>query len=60
MKNYLILDAKGRALLRPRLAPVVKPRGRNVRMPEPLLHLADIGLVRKRIRRGRRPQGMDA
>jgi hypothetical protein len=39
---------------------VVKPRRRNAGMPQPLLHLGDIGLVIKRVGRRSRSQRMRA
>ena len=49
----LIPDPKRRAVLRPRLAPVVEARGGDVGVAKPFLHLGDVSLVRERIR-GRR------
>ena len=42
------------------VAMVINPRRRNVGMPQPLLHLGDIGLVIKRVGRRRRSQRMRA
>ena len=39
---------------------IVDPRGGDVRMPKPFLHLGDVGLVVERIGGGRRPQSMRA
>ena len=36
---------KCRAVLGLALAPVIEPGSGDIRMPEPLLHLGDIGLV---------------
>ena len=39
---------------------VVDPGGRDVRVPEPLLHLGDVGLVVECVGGGRSAQGMCA
>src|SRR5216684_5584 len=56
----LILHPKRQATLRPRFAPVVKPRRRDIGMTEPLLDLGDIGLVGVRIGCRRGAQGVNA
>jgi hypothetical protein len=56
----LVFHFKGRTLLRPTLPAVIEPGCGNVGMPEPLLHLGDVRVVRQSIRGGRGPQGMDA
>jgi hypothetical protein len=53
MSSPSILDMKCRAVLGPRFAAVVKPGGRDVGVPEPLLHFGNIRLVRKRVGGGR-------
>jgi hypothetical protein len=49
-----------RAVFGPGAAVIVDPRGGNIGVTEPLLHLSDVGLVVERIRGGRRPQRMRA
>ena len=49
----LVLHLKRRTLLRPALPAIVEPGRRNVGMPEPLLHLGDVGVVRERGRDGK-------
>src|SRR4029453_10893892 len=51
---------KCRTLLWPTLPAIIETRRRNVRMPQPLLHLGDVGVVRECIRGGCRTQGMHA
>ena len=46
------------AVLGPHRAPVIEPRGGDVRVPQPLLRLGDIGFVVERVCRGHRPQRM--
>jgi hypothetical protein len=41
--QVLIPHLKRRTILRPCLPPVVEPGGGNIGMPEPLLHLGDVG-----------------
>jgi hypothetical protein len=48
------------AILRPRAAMIVDPRGGDVGVPEPLLHLGDVGLVIEGVGSGRRAQRMRA
>ena len=50
----LVPHPERRTVLRSRLAPVVEPRRRDVRVAKPLLDLGDIGLMRERVggRRG--------
>jgi hypothetical protein len=48
-KKGIIRDLERRAVLRPGLAVIVHARGGDVRMPQPLLHLGDIGLVVERV-----------
>ena len=43
-----ILHLERRALLRPTLSTIIEPCRRNIGMPEPLLHLGDVGIVRER------------
>jgi hypothetical protein len=43
------MQVKRRTLLRPALPAVIQPRGGNVGMPQPLLHLSNVGIVRQRI-----------
>jgi len=45
----LVFYAKGRAVFRPTFAPIVEARRRYIGMPEPLLDLGDIGIVRQSI-----------
>jgi hypothetical protein len=47
---------EGWAVLRPRPAVIVDASRGDVRMPEPFLHLGDVGLMVERIGGGRRPQ----
>lgn len=49
-----------RTILGTHLATIVHARGRDVRVPQPLLHLGDIGVVFERVRRGRGSQRMRA
>jgi hypothetical protein len=39
---------------------IVNPRGRDVRMTEPFLHLDDVGLVVERVGRGGGPERVRA
>lgn len=55
----LILHPKRRAFLWPRLPVIVQPRGADVGVAKPFLHLGDVGFVIQGIRGGRGPQGMD-
>ena len=48
------------AILRPGATMIVDTRGGNIGMPEPFLHLGDVGLVIERIGGGGRAQGMRA
>jgi hypothetical protein len=50
--DVLIPHLKRGAVLWPGLPPVVEARGGNVGMPEPLLHLGDVGLMVERVGRG--------
>jgi hypothetical protein len=52
----LVPHLKRRAVLRSRFPPVIEPGGGNIRMPEPLLHLGDVGLMVECVGRGRGPQ----
>ena len=45
----LILHLECRALFWPALPSIVQPRRGNVGMPQPLLHLCNVGIVRERI-----------
>jgi hypothetical protein len=47
---------KRRAILRPGLPPIIEPCGGNVGVPEPLLHLGDVGFVVERVGGRRGPQ----
>src|SRR5690349_8272952 len=47
-----ILHFEHRAILRPRLSLIIHPRRRNIRVPQPLLYLGDVGVVRQGIGRG--------
>ena len=58
--NALILHPERGTVLGSRLAPVVKPRRRDVRVAEPFLDLGDIGLVRQRVSGRRGAQRMHA
>ncbi len=51
---------KRRAAFRAALALVIHPGRRNIRMPEPLLHLGDVGLVGQGVGGGGRPQRVHA
>jgi hypothetical protein len=51
---------KRRAVLRARAAVIVDARRGNIRVPEPFLHLGDVGLVVEGVGRGRRAQRMGA
>ena len=44
-----ILHFEYRTLLRPALPAIIRPRGRNVGMPQPLLHLGNVCVVRQSI-----------
>ncbi len=52
----LIRYPERRTILRLGLPAIVNPRRRDIRMPQPLLHLGDVGLVIERIGRRRRAQ----
>src|SRR5579863_10696942 len=56
----LISHSERGAVLRARLAPIIKPRGGDVRVAEPLLDLGDIGLMGERVSGRRGAQRMDA
>jgi len=58
--STLVLYAKGRAVLRPASAPVVKACRRYIGMAEPLLDLGDVGIVRQGIGSGRCAQRVNA
>ena len=53
-------DLERRAVLRPRAAVIVDPRGGDVGVAKPFLHLGDVGLVIERVGGGRRAQRMRA
>ena len=53
-----ILDPVGGAVRRPGIAPVIEPGRGDIGVPEPFLHLRDIGIVVQRIGRGRRTQAV--
>jgi len=55
-EKTLIRNLERWTVFRPRLAVIVDPCRGNIRMPEPLLHLGDIGLVIERIGGRRRAQ----
>ena len=46
----LLLHLKRRTLLRPTLPAIIEPRGGYVGIPEPLLHLGNVRIVRTRTR----------
>ena len=46
---YSISNLERRAILGPRAAVIVDPRGGDIRMAEPFLHFCDVGLVIERI-----------
>jgi hypothetical protein len=56
LEHSLIGHFEGRTVLRPGLAVIVNPRGGDVGMTQPLLHLGNVGLVIKRVGRGGCPQ----
>ena len=56
MRNRL----KRRTLLWPALPPIIQPRGRNVGVSQPLLHLGNVRVMRQRIGGGRGTQRMHA
>jgi len=56
----LIGNLKRRAIFRPRLAMIVDPRGRDVRVPEPFLDLGNVGLMIEGIGRSRGTEGVGA
>ena len=56
----LISHSKCRTVLGTRFAPIVKPRGEDVGMAEPILDLRDIGLMGESVRGRCRAQRMDA
>src|SRR5689334_2675129 len=61
MRDYMsITHLERRAILWPCSAMIIDPRRRNVSVPEPLLHLGDVGLVIERIGGGGRAQRMRA
>lgn len=55
-----IFDLEGRAVLGAHASTVVDPGGRNVGVPQPLLHFGDVRLVVERVGGRRGPQGMGA
>src|SRR5438132_14284708 len=56
----LIFHLKRWTLLRPTLPAVIQPRGGNVSMSQPLLHLRDVRIVCESIRRCCGTEGMHA
>src|SRR5215831_4231272 len=54
MVRSFILDLKRGALLGSRIAPVIQPRRRYIRMPQPLLHFGNVRIMRQCVRRCRR------
>ena len=56
----LIAHFERRRVFRPGLAVIINPRRRNIRMPQPFLHIGDIGLMVERIGRRRRAERMRA
>jgi hypothetical protein len=57
-RKFLICHLEGRAVLRPHFPPVVNARRRDIRMPQPLLDLGDIGFMVERVGRGGGAQRM--
>jgi hypothetical protein len=55
-KSALIPHPERRTILRPRFAPVIEPRCRDIRVAKPLLDLGDVGLMREGIGRRRGAQ----
>jgi hypothetical protein len=59
LQDYLLIFyPKRRAVFRLALAAVIEARRRYVGMPQPVLNLGDIGLVRERVCRRRGAQRM--
>ena len=58
--SSLIFHLERRAVLRPTLALVVHPGGRNIRMAQPFLDLSDVGRMGEGVGGGGGAQGMDA
>jgi hypothetical protein len=56
----LILKLKRRALLRSALPAILQPRGGNVGIAQPLLHLGNVCVMHQRIRGGRGTQRVHA
>ena len=54
----LIPNLKRRTILRPTLPFIIHPRCRNITMPQPLLHLGDVGIVGQGVGGRRGPHGM--
>ena len=55
-----IIYSKRRTIFRPVFPLIVKPRGGDIGMTQPLLHLGNIGIVLQGVCRRRRPQRMHA
>ena len=53
-----VIYLKRRTILRPRFTAIVKPGGRDVGMPQPLLDLGDVRLMVERVGGRRCAQGM--
>jgi hypothetical protein len=54
--DALVSYPKGRTVFRPRLATIIEPCRRNIRVSQPFLNLGDVGLMRERVRRRCRAQ----
>ena len=52
----LVAHLEGRRILWPHFPPVINPRRRDIRMPEPLLHLSDVGVMVERVGGGSRAE----
>ena len=55
-----IRHLESRAVFRPRSPVIIDPRGGNIRVAEPFLHLGNVGVVIERVGGGGRAQRMRA
>jgi hypothetical protein len=59
LTKNLISHLKRRTVLGSGLPLIIHPSGRNIRMPQPFLHLGNVGLMGQGVGGGGGPQGVD-